>query len=382
MNGVLMQVPLLDLKTQYQTIKDEISRAISDVCESQAFALGPAVAQFEEDVAAYCGVKHAIGVSSGTDALLVSLMALGVKPGDEVITTPFTFFATAGSVVRLGAKPVFVDVDPDSYNINPAGIEPRITERTRAIIPVHLFGQMARMKPIMDVARRHHLVVVEDAAQAIGASQDGVKAGTFGDCGCFSFYPTKNLGAFGDGGLVTTNADELAEQVRALRDHGQKPRYFYHVVGGNFRLDGIQGAVLNIKLKSLDRWNEKRRQYAALYDRLFAGSPVKTPRIESNNICIYHQYTVTVPERDQLKQYLASHGIGSAIFYPKPLHLQECFRDLGYHPGDLPVAERLCEKVLSLPIYPELTPEQIEYTAKTILTFYGQSEDEKIAEDE
>lgn len=368
-----MQVPLLDLKAQYKTIKDEVSRAIGDVCESQAFALGPAVAQFEEDVAAYCGVKHAIGVSSGTDALLVSLMALGVKPGDEVITTPFTFFATAGSVVRLGAKPIFLDVDPDSYNIDPTGIEQRITENTRAIIPVHLFGQMAQMKPIMDVARRHHLVVIEDAAQAVGASQDGVKAGNFGDCGCFSFYPTKNLGAFGDGGLVTTNTDELAQQIRALRDHGQNPRYFYHVVGGNFRLDGIQGAVLDVKLKSLDRWNEKRRQHAALYDNFFAGSPVKMPRIDSNNVCIYHQYTITVPERDKLQQYLAENGIGSAIFYPKPLHLQDCFSELGYRQGDMPVAERLCEEVLSLPVYPELTPEQIEFTAKTVLKFYGKN---------
>ena len=368
-----MQVPLLDLKAQYKTIKDEVGRAISDVCESQAFALGPAVAQFEEDVAAYCDVKHAIGVSSGTDALLVSLMALVVKPGDEVITTPFTFFATAGSVVRLGAKPIFVDVDPDSYNIDPAGIEQRITENTRAIIPVHLFGQMAQMKPIMDVARRHHLVVIEDAAQAVGASQDGVKAGNFGDCGCFSFYPTKNLGAFGDGGLVTTNTDELAQQIRALRDHGQNPRYFYHVVGGNFRLDGIQGAVLDVKLKSLDRWNEKRRQHAALYDNFFAGSPVKMPRIDSNNVCIYHQYTITVPERDKLQQYLAENGIGSAIFYPKPLHLQDCFSELGYRQGDMPVAERLCEEVLSLPVYPELTPEQIEFTAKTVLKFYGKN---------
>ena len=368
-----MQVPLLDLKAQYKTIKDEVGRAISDVCESQAFALGPAVAQFEEDVAAYCDVKHAIGVSSGTDALLVSLMALVVKPGDEVITTPFTFFATAGSVVRLGAKPIFVDVDPDSYNIDPAGIQQRITENTRAIIPVHLFGQMAQMKPIMDVARRHHLVVIEDAAQAVGASQDGVKAGNFGDCGCFSFYPTKNLGAFGDGGLVTTNTDELAQQIRALRDHGQNPRYFYHVVGGNFRLDGIQGAVLNVKLKSLDRWNEKRRQHAALYDNFFAGSPVKMPRIDSNNVCIYHQYTITVPERDKLQQYLAENGIGSAIFYPKPLHLQDCFSELGYRQGDMPVAERLCEEVLSLPVYPELTPEQIEFTAKTVLKFYDKN---------
>jgi len=369
--GVSMQVPILDLKAQYRTIKDEVSRAISDVCESQAFALGPAVAEFEKSVAAYCGATHAIGVSSGTDALLASLMALGVKAGDEVITTPFTFFATAGSIVRVGAKPVFVDVDPDSYNIDPAGIEQRITERTRAIIPVHLFGQLAQMRPIMEIARRHNLAVIEDAAQAIGASQDGVKAGNFGDCGCFSFYPTKNLGAFGDGGLVTTKADELAERIRALRDHGQKPRYFYRVIGGNFRLDGIQGAVLNVKLKSLDRWNEKRRHHAALYDRLFAGSPVKAPKIETNNVCIYHQYTVTVPERDRLQEFLAENGIGSAVFYPKPLHLQDCFSELGYRRGDMPVAERLCDEVLSLPVYPELSPEQVERSAETVLKFYG-----------
>ena len=366
-----MQVPLLDLKAQYQTIKDEIGRAISDVCESQAFALGPAAAKFEKEVAAYCDVKYAFGVSSGTDALLVSLMALGIKPGDEVITTPFTFFATAGSVVRAGAKPVFVDVDPDSYNIDPAAIEEKITERTRAIIPVHLFGQLAQMKPIMDIAKRHNLVVIEDAAQAIGASQDGVKAGSFGDCGCFSFYPTKNLGAFGDGGLVTTNNDELAEQIKILRDHGQKPRYFYKVIGGNFRLDGIQGAVLNVKLQYLERWNERRRQNAVLYDHLLAGSPVKTPKIDTNNVCIYHQYTIIAPERDRLQQYLTKNGIGSAIFYPKPLHLQDCFGDLGYQLGDMPVAEKLCNEVLSLPVYPELSREQREYTARTILKFYG-----------
>ncbi|OHB77564.1 MAG: transcriptional regulator [Planctomycetes bacterium RBG_16_55_9] len=368
-----MQVPFLDLKAQYKTIKDEVRRAIDDVCESQAFALGPAVAKFEEEITGYCGVKHAIGISSGTDALLASLMALDVKPGDEVITTPFTFFATAGSVVRVGAKPVFVDVDPDSYNIDPAGIEERITKRTRAIIPVHLFGQLARMKPIMEIARRHNLFVIEDAAQAIGASRDGVKAGSFGDCGCFSFYPTKNLGAFGDGGMVTTNNDGLAEQLRVLRDHGQNPRYFYKIIGGNFRLDGVQGAVLNVKLKSLDRWNEQRRRHAALYDRLFAGSPVKTPKTDENNVCIYHQYTVTAPERDRLQQFLTENGIGSAVFYPKPLHLQDCFRDLGYRQGDMPVAERLCDEVLSLPVYPELSREQVEYVARTVLKFYGRS---------
>jgi len=366
-----MRIPILDLKAQYATIKDEVTRAISEVCESQAFALGPAVAEFEKNIAAYCDCKHAIGVSSGTDALLVSLMALGVEPGDEVITTPFSFFATAGCVVRLGAKPVFVDVDPDFYNIDPAGIDEKITKKTRAIIPVHLFGQIAPMKAITEIALQHDIAVIEDAAQAIGASRDGIMAGNFGDCGCFSFYPTKNLGGFGDGGLVTTNTDALADDIRTLRDHGQKPRYFYKVIGGNFRLDGIQGAVLNVKLKYLDDWNEKRRQNAALYDSLFAGSPVKTPAIDPGNVSIYHQYTITVPERDELQKYLADNDIGSAVFYPKPLHLQDCFKELGYKEGDMPVAEKLCKEVLSLPVYPELSPNEIECVAGTILKFYG-----------
>jgi len=366
-----MQVPLLDLKAQYATIKDEAMRAISEVCDGQSFALGPAVAEFEEKIAVYCNSKHAIGVSSGTDALIVGLMALGIKPGDEVITTPFTFFATAGSVVRLGAKPVFVDVERDSYNIEASAIEEKITEKTRAIVPVHLFGQVAQMKAIMEIARRHNLAVIEDAAQAIGASQDGIKCGNFGDCGCFSFYPAKNLGGFGDGGLVTTNREDLAQKIRVLRDHGQNPRYFYKMIGGNFRLDGIQGAVLTVKLKYLDGWNEKRRHNAVLYDSLFADSPVKPPKLDANNVSIYHQYTITVPERDKLQKFLAENNIGSAIFYPKPLHLQECFSDLGYRPGDFPIAERLCNKVLSLPIYPELVPDQVEYVAKTVLKFYG-----------
>jgi len=366
-----MRVPILDLKAQYAAIKDEVTRAIGEVCENQAFALGPAVAQFEENVAAYCGSKHAIGVSSGTDALLVSLMALNIRPGDEVITTPFSFFATAGCVVRVGARPVFADVDPDSFNIDPARIEEKTSDKTRAIIPVHLFGQIAEMKAITEIAMQHDLAVIEDAAQAIGAGRDGSKAGNFGDCGCFSFYPTKNLGGFGDGGLVTTNSDAMADDIRTLRDHGQKPRYFYKVIGGNFRLDGIQGAVLNVKLKYLDEWNEKRRQNAALYDSLFAGSPVRTPAIDSHNVSIYHQYTVTVPERDKLQKYLAENEIGSAVFYPKPLHLQDCFRELGYVQGDMPVAERLCNEVLSLPVYPELTTDQIEYVAGAVLKFYG-----------
>ena len=366
-----MQVPLLDLKAQYAAIKDEVTQAISNVCENQAFALGPAVAEFEENIAAFCDSKYAIGVSSGTDALLVSLMAWQIKTGDEVITTPFTFFASAGSIVRLGAKPVFVDVDPGSYNIDPSAIEQKITERTRAIVPVHLFGQVAQMKAITEIAQRHSLAVIEDAAQAIGASQDGIKSGNFGDCGCFSFYPTKNLGGFGDGGLVTTNREELAKKIKIFRDHGQNPRYFYGVIGGNFRLDGIQGAVLTVKLKYLHEWNEKRRQNAALYDSIFADSPVRVPKIDANNVSIYHQYTVTAPERDKLQKFLTENNIGSAVFYPKPLHLQDCFSDLGYKPGDLPIAERLCNEVLSLPVYPELTSDQVEYVANTVLKFYG-----------
>jgi len=366
-----MQVPLLDLKAQYARYKKEALQAITEVCDSQLLCLGPAVVEFEEKIASYCGSKYAIGMSSGSDALLVSLMALDIKPGDEVITTPFTFFATAGAISRLGGKPVFVDVDADSYNIDPAGIEDEITEKTKAIIPVHLFGQVAQMKPIIKIAKRHKVAVVEDAAQAIGATQDGIICGNFGDCGCFSFYPTKNLGAFGDGGLVISNNEELADKIKFLRNHGQNPQYFYKLIGGNFRLDGIQGAVLAVKLKYLDGWSEKRRQNAALYDEILADSPVRTPKIDPNNISIYHQYTITTPERDQLQKFLADNKISSAIFYPKPLHLQECFGNLGYKQGDFPVSERLCDEVLSLPVYPELTTEQIEYVAQTIIKFYG-----------
>lgn len=365
-----MQVPILDLKAQYAGIKDEVMQAIEEVADSQLLCLGPAVAEFEEKIAAYCGSKYAIGVSSGSDALLASLMALEIKPGDEVITTPFTFFATAGAIVRLGAKPVFVDVNQDSYNIDPAGIEGKISPKTRAIIPVHLFGQAADMKAIAEIANRHKLAVVEDAAQAIGAAQDGIKCGNFGNIGCFSFYPTKNLGGFGDGGAVTTNEEKLAEKIKTLRDHGQNPRYFYRVVGGNFRLDGIQAAVLSVKLKYLDEWNEKRRQNAAFYNKMFANSPVRPQKIAPNNVCIYHQYTVRVAERDNLQKFLAENEIGSAIFYPKPLHLQDCFKELGYRKGDLPVAERLCSQVLSLPVYPELSEQQIEYVAQTVIKFY------------
>jgi len=365
-----MQVPFLDLKSQYSAIKDEVIKAITDVCETQLFALGPAVTQFERKIARYLGCKFAVGLSSGSGALLVSLMAIDIKAGDEVITTPFTFFATAGAIARLGAKPVFVDIDPVSFNINTAGIEEKISDKTRAVIPVHLFGQAAQMKPVLEIAQRRSLAVIEDAAQAIGAEQNGVKCASFGDLGCFSFYPTKNLGAFGDAGLVTTNDSRLAEKIKILRNHGQSGPYSYELIGGNFRLDSIQAAVLNVKLKYLDTWNKRRREIARLYDEIFAGSPVVAPKIDPNNLSIYHQYTVKAPERDRLKKYLTEKQIASAVFYPKPLHLQRCFAYLGYKQGSFPIAERLAGQVLSLPIYPELKNEQIEYVAKTILEFY------------
>jgi dTDP-4-amino-4,6-dideoxygalactose transaminase len=365
-----MQVPLLDLKAQFASIQDEVMPAINEVCASQMLCLGPAVQAFEEKVATYCGSRFAVGVSSGSDALIVALMALDIGPGDEVITTPFTFFATAGAITRVGAKPVFVDVDPNSYNIDPARIEPSITDKTKAIIPVHLFGQMAQMKPIMEIAKKHAIAVIEDAAQAIGAEQDQNKCGSIGNLGCFSFYPTKNLGAFGDGGLVTTNDEALADKLRVLRDHGQSPRYIYQLVGGNFRLDGIQGAVLAAKLNHLNSWTEKRRQNADLYTQLLANSPVKTPEIQANNSSVYNQYTIRAPQRDALQSFLTQNTIGSAIFYPQPLHTQDCFKDLGYQQGDFPITETLCQEVLSLPIFPELRTEQVECVAKSILAFY------------
>ena len=365
-----MQVPLLDLKAQFATIKDQVMPVIEEVCRSQFLCLGPAVAKFEQDVAKYCQSQYALGVSSGSDALLASLMALGIGAGDEVITTAFTFFATAGAISRTGAKPVFVDIDPDSFNIDPAKIEEKITANTKAILPVHLFGQIAQMKPICDIAKRHSLYVIEDACQSIGAVQDGIKSGNFGDFGCFSFYPTKNLGAFGDGGLVTTNNKELYEKLKIFRDHGQNPRYLHKYIGGNFRLDGIQGAVLSVKLNYLEEWSGRRRQNAALYDSLLADCPVRTPIIDTNNISIYHQYTICAPKRDDLQKHLTDNEISSAVFYPKPLHVQECFADLGYKKGDLPITEQTCEQVLSLPVYPELKKEQITFVADKIKEFY------------
>ena len=365
-----MHVPILDLTVQYAAIKDELMQAISEVCESQSFALGPAVAQFEENIAAYCGSKHAIGVSSGTDALLVSLMALGIGQGDEVITTPFTFFATAGAIWRVGARCVFVDIQPETFNIDPAQVEAAVTEKTKAIMPVHLFGQTADMDPMLAVAASHDLFVVEDAAQAIGATYRGRRAGSIGAIGCFSFYPSKNLGGLGDGGMITTQDEELAARLRQCRSHGSGPKYFHHWVGGNFRLDTIQAAGLLVKLRHLDGWSAKRRANAARYDELLADCPpVVTPTVSEGNVSIFNQYVIRVPRRDALQAHLTDRGIGTVVYYPLSLHQQDCFTDLGYKTGDFPVSEKAATEALALPIYPELTDEQIVTVAESIKEF-------------
>ncbi|MEI8305744.1 MAG: DegT/DnrJ/EryC1/StrS family aminotransferase [Chloroflexales bacterium] len=355
-------VPLLDLKAQYATIRSEIQAAMDRVVESQHFILGPEVEALEREVAAYTQCAHGVGVSSGTDALLVALMAIDLRPGDEVITTAYSFFATAGAVARLGARPVFVDIEPQTYNIDPAQIAAAITPRTRAIIPVHLYGQMADMDQIMAVAVRHGLVVIEDAAQAIGAEQRGRRAGSIGHMGCFSFFPSKNLGGFGDGGMVTTNDPNLADRLALLRGHGARPKYHHQFVGGNFRLDALQAAVLRVKLRHLDGWIVGRQRNAALYRRLLAaaGDPVVAPAEWPDGRHIYNQFVVRTRQRDPLMAHLRAHAIGHEVYYPVPLHLQECFADLGYRTGDLPESEAAARETLALPIYPELRADQIE----------------------
>lgn len=378
-----MNVPLLDLKAQYAEIKDEIAESLNRVFESQYFILGGEVSAFEEAMASKLGVKHAVGVASGTDALLLSLKAAGVGRDDEVITTPFTFFATAGTVWNLGAKPVFVDIEPDTFNINPDHIAAKITSRTKAIVPVHLFGQSATMAPILELADKHGLAVIEDAAQAVGAThvlekaagkiQAGAhSAGTMGNSGALSFFPSKNLGGCGDGGMVLTQNDAVAEKVRLLRVHGSKPKYYHKIVGFNSRLDALQAAILSVKLRHLDAWSEGRRKKAMAYDKLFSGSPVVTPVIQPGNTHIFHQYTIRVRRRDDLRAHLASKSIGSEIYYPVPLHVQECFASLGYKAGDMPESERAAAECLSLPVYPELIEEQQNYVAETVLEFVNQ----------
>ena len=370
-----MQVPLLDLKAQYATIKDEIKAAIEEVLESQYFIMGPRVEQLENEIVQYCNTKYAISVASGSDALLLSLMAIDIGYGDEVITTPYTFFATAGSVSRLGAKPVFVDIDPKTYNINSSLIKEKITDRTRAIIPVHLYGQCADMDPILEIAEKYNLKVIEDAAQAIGAEYKGRKAGSMSDLGCLSFFPSKNLGGYGDGGMVVTNDEELAEKIRVLRVHGSKPKYYHSMIGCNSRLDALQAAILSVKLKYLDDWNQKRRKNALLYDELFQNMDVVVPYVEPHNVHIYNQYTIRVKERDSLEAYLKKSGVGTALYYPLSLHLQQCYEDLEYKEGDLPESEKASKETISIPIYPELTEEQQRYVVKAIEEFLDLARD-------
>ncbi len=375
-NTSAMQVPLLDLKAQYRAIKNEIDQAVAEVFESQHFILGPKVQQCEEQLAQYCHCPHAIGVSSGTDALLIALMAEGIGPGDEVITTPHSFFATAGCVARVGARPVLVDIDPATYDLRPDLIEAVITPRTRAIIPVHLFGQMADLDPIMAIAARHKLIVIEDAAQAIGSEYNGRRAGSIGQYGCLSFFPSKNLGAAGDGGLVTTTDGTRAEKLRVLRAHGSKPKYFHKVIGGNFRLDALQAAVVLAKLPHLDGWTARRQANAARYNDLFRQSglvkrklvtcPVEAPQRRH----IYNQYVVRVERRDELQKHLTQAGIGNEVYYPVPFHLQECFAYLGGKAGDYPASEAAARDTVAIPVYPEITPAQQEYVVNTIAAFY------------
>jgi dTDP-4-amino-4,6-dideoxygalactose transaminase len=362
-----MKVPLLDLKVQYAGIKDEVLCAISEVLDSQVCILGPKVAELERQVAALSDCKFGVGVSSGTDALLAALMALEIGAGDEVITTSFTFFATAGCVSRTGAKPVFVDIDPRTYNIDPRLIERAITPRTKAIIPVHLYGQMCDMDPIMEIAQRHKLYVIEDAAQAISSTYKGRKAGSIGHVGCFSFFPSKNLGGAGDGGMLVTNDADLNDRLLVMRSHGSKPKYYHKVIGGNFRLDPLQAAVLLVKLPHLDEWSEGRRRNATIYDQEFAGSSIGVPWISPDGVSIFNQYVIRVPERDKLKAHLDAQQIGCEIYYPVPLHMQECFKVLEYKEGDLPASERAARDVLALPIYPELSKEQIHFVSHAIL---------------
>jgi dTDP-4-amino-4,6-dideoxygalactose transaminase len=387
-----MQVPLLDLQAQYASLKDEIERSIREVCDSQRFILGPRVDELERQIAVYSRVSHGIGVSSGTDALLVALMALGIGPGDEVVTSPYTFFATAGVIARLGARPVFCDIDAQTFNLDPGEVRRFLSDAcerdgsslidkatggtVKALMPVHLFGQMADMDAFMQIAAEFGLDVVEDAAQAIGAEMpDGRRAGSVGDIGCLSFFPTKNLGAFGDAGMCVTGDAALAQRLRILRVHGGSPKYFHSVVGGNFRLDELQAAVLLVKLRQLDGWSEARQRNAAHYNELIAaaglGASVTPPAARPGFRHIYNQYVIRARRRDELRVFLAEHGVGTEIYYPLPLHAQACFAYLGYTAGAFAHASRAAEETLALPVYPELSAGQREYVVQQIAGFYG-----------
>ncbi|MDO9109375.1 MAG: DegT/DnrJ/EryC1/StrS family aminotransferase [Desulfatirhabdiaceae bacterium] len=375
-----MKVPLLDLKSQYQLIKQDILKVTEEIYDSQYFILGPHVEALEKQVAEYCHVAHALGVSSGTDALIIALMASGITAGDTVITTPYTFFATAGSICRVGARPCFVDIDPATYNISPEGISAAIegmspAERghLKAILPVHLYGQCADMDPILEIARDNHLTVIEDAAQAIGAEYKGRRAGEMGDFGCFSFFPSKNLGAFGDGGMVTTPSKAFHNTLIMLRNHGSYPKYYHSLIGGNFRLDALQAAIVSVKLKHLDQWTKMRQDHAATYRGLFSQSRlegrVMLP-VEKENRHTFNQYVIRVAEkRDELRAFLIESEIGTEVYYPVPLHLQKCFSFLNYRERDFPESERAADQTLALPVYPELMAAQQEYVVDRIQFF-------------
>jgi len=373
-----MKVPLLDLKAQYATIKAEVHAAIAEVMESQHFILGPKVEECEKAVARYCNCSHAVGVSSGSDALLACLMAENIGPGDEVITTPYTFFATVGAIARLGATAVFVDIDPVSYNLDTAQLAAKVTGKTRAIIPVHLYGQMADMDTVMSVAEKHGLAVIEDAAQAIGAERKGRRAGSIGHYGCLSFFPSKNLGAAGDGGMIVTNDAQRADKLKVLRAHGSKPKYHHKIIGGNFRLDALQAAIVSAKLPHLDGWTAGRQRNAKKYDELFAGAEfanltngsrgLTLPSLVTNRH-IFNQYVIRYPQRDQLQAYLHERGVGTEVYYPVPMHLQECFAYLGHGIGSFPESERAAKETLALPIYPELPEAQLRYVVACIGDF-------------
>jgi len=388
-----MKVPLLDLKPQYHALKSKLDEAILRVAESQHFILGPEVQKMEEEFCDYLKCKHAIGVSSGTDALLLALMAIDLKPGDEVIVPTYSFFATAGVVSRLNAVPVLTDIDPVTFNIDPDEVKKKITKKTKAIIPVHLYGQSADMEPLMSIAKEHNLKIIEDAAQAIGTQyKDGKFVGTIGDIGCFSFFPSKNLGCYGDGGLVTTDDDDLAFKLKIKRVHGGEPKYYHKVIGGNFRLDAIQAAVLRVKLPHLDNWSEQRRKNAETYNKFFIESglaeetgkikfdnknkvlipkaiyksKIRNPKSEIRNYHIYNQYIIRVVQRDELRNFLTKNDIGTEIYYPVPFHLQECFADLNYKKGDFPLSEQAGDTSIALPIYPELSAEQQKFVVEKI----------------
>lgn len=371
-----MKVPLLDLSEQNRSLRPEIEAALGRVLDTNGFILGAEVAALEKELAAYCGTRYAIGCASGSDALLLALMAVDVGPGDEVITTPYSFFATASAVTRLGARPVFVDIDPRTYNLDVAAIEAKITERTKAVQPVHLYGQCAEMEPLRAIGEKYGIPIIEDAAQAIGAEERGTRAGALGAIGCFSFYPSKNLGGMGDGGLMTTDDDALAHKLGALRVHGSFERYYHKWVGLNSRLDGFQGAVLRVKLPHLDAWSDRRRANAARYRELFTDAglaeQIALPFERENVRHIYNQFVVRVSEkRDELRRFLAENEIGTDIYYPVSLHRQECFEYLGYRAGDFPESEKAARETLALPVYPELRREQQEYVVDKIAEFYG-----------